>query len=94
MVNYQEILRLHSLGSSQRNIAREVQSSRDTVADVIKAASAAGLSWPLDEDVTNEDIQEILFPRKYSNASPYIAPDCQWIHTELAKKGVCQSDQT
>ena len=80
MANYREILRLHSLGSSQRSIAREVQSSRDTVADVIKAAKAAGITWPLDDDVTNEDIQEILFPGKYSYASPYTMPDYQWIH--------------
>ena len=88
MANYREILRLYSLGTSQRSIAREVQSSRDTVADVIKAAEAAGIAWPLDDDVTNGDIQEILFPGKYVYASPYTEPDYQWIHTELAKKGV------
>lgn len=88
MANYREILRHHSLGNSQRSIARDVQSSRDTVADVIKAAGAAGIAWPLDDDVTNEDIQEILFPGKYAYASPYTVPDYQWIHTELAKKGV------
>ena len=60
MTNYREILRLYSLGSSQRSIAREVQSSRDTVADVIKAAKAAGITWPLDDDVANEDIQEVF----------------------------------
>ena len=88
MVDYREILRLHSLGSSQRSIAARVQSSRDTVADVLKAAEAAGVSWPLAEDVSNADIQEILFPGKHAYASPYTVPDFQWIHTELAKKGV------
>ena len=88
MVDYREILRLHSLGSSQRSIAARVQSSRDTVADVLKAAEAAGVSWPLAEDVSNADIQEILFPGKHAYASPYTMPDFQWIHTELAKKGV------
>ena len=58
MANYRLILRLHSLGNSQCSIARDVQSSRDTVAEVIKAADAAGIAWPLDDDVTNEDIQE------------------------------------
>lgn len=65
MTSYREILRLHSLGSSQRSVAREVQNSRDTIADVIKAAKAAGITWPLDGDVTDEDIQEVLFPGKY-----------------------------
>ena len=88
MANYREILRLNSLGSSQRSIAREVKSSRDTVAEAIKAAKAAGITWPLDDDITNEDIREILFPGKYVYASPYTVPDYQWIHAELAKKGV------
>jgi hypothetical protein len=64
MIDYREILRLHSLGTTQRTIALEVQSSRDTVSGTIKAAKAAGVSWPLDDNVTNADIQEILFPRE------------------------------
>ena len=61
MANYREILRLRSLGSSQRSIARELCSSRDTVADVIRAAEAAGITWPLDDDITIEDIREFCF---------------------------------
>ncbi|MGI5912902.1 MAG: IS21 family transposase, partial [Syntrophomonadaceae bacterium] len=69
MIDYREILRLHSLGT-------------------IKAAKAAGVSCPLDDNVTNADIQEILFPGKYETASPYTLPDNEWIHRELAKNGV------
>ena len=88
MVDYREILRLHDLGRSQRGIALEVQSSRDTVAATITAAKAAGISWPLDDEVSNADIQEILFPGKYAMASPYTVPDYEWIHRELARMGV------
>ena len=88
MIDYREILRLYSLEHSQRSSAREAKSSRDTVAEVLKAAAAAGISWPLDDSVTNEDIQEILFPGRYAFASPYTVPDFQYIHEELAKKGV------
>lgn len=88
MVDYREILRLHSLGNSQRSIAATVRSSRDTVADVLKAADAAGVSWPLADDVSNAEIQKILFPGKYAYASPHTMPEFQWIHSELAKKGV------
>ena len=56
MVDYREILRLRSLGDSIRNIARSVCSGRDTVSEVLKAAEAAGIVWPLEDDVTNEDI--------------------------------------
>lgn len=88
MIDYREILRLHNLGKSQRSIALVIQSSRDTVAATITAAKAAGVFWPLDNNVSNEDLQDILFPGKYAPASPYTMPDYEWIHRELARMGV------
>ena len=38
MINYREILRLHSLGYSQRRIGAIVRSSRNTVSSVLKIA--------------------------------------------------------
>jgi hypothetical protein len=58
MVDYRSILRLHSQGNSQREIERELNSSRHTISEVLVQAKAAGITWPLDDDVTNEDIQE------------------------------------
>ncbi len=43
MVNYREILRLRSLGYSQRQIASSVRSSRDTVSQVCRLATIHGL---------------------------------------------------
>ena len=88
MVDYREILRLRSLGDSIRTIARSVCSGRDTVSEVLKAAEAAGIVWPLEDDVTNEDIQAVLFSGKYAHSSPYTVPDYAYIHRELAKHGV------
>ena len=88
MVDYREILRLHSRGNSQRSIALEVQSSRDTVSAVLIAAKAAGVSWPMRDEITNQELQELLFPEKHSAASPYAPPDFAWIHRELAKDSV------
>jgi len=88
VVDYREILRRHSLGDSIRAIALGVNSSRDTVSATLRAASAAGVEWPLDDDVSNGDIQDILFPGKYAYASPYTLPNFAKIHEALAKKGV------
>ena len=74
--------------TSIRTIARSVCSGRDTVSEVLKAAEAAGIVWPLEDYVTNEDIQAILFPGKYAHYSPYTVPDYAYIHRELAKNGV------
>ena len=88
MVDYREILRLQSLGDSIRSIARSVCSGRDTVSEALRVAEAGGIVWPLEDDVTNEDIQAILFPGKYAYASPYTVPDYAYMHRELAKSGV------
>ena len=43
MIDYREILRLHSLKYSQRDIASSVHSSRNTVSEVISLANALGV---------------------------------------------------
>jgi len=88
MVNYKEILRLASEGTSQRQIAVSVGHSRDTVSEFLAAAKVHNLSWPLEESVTNEQIEAILFPERYSAVSMYLEPDYPYIHAELAKHGV------
>jgi transposase len=88
MVNYKEILRLAAEGYSQRQIAASVRSSRNKVNEVIVTAKNVGISCPLDESVTNEQIEAILFPERYSTSSMYLEPDYFYIHNELAKRGV------
>ena len=53
MTKYREILRLKSLGFSERNIAQSCGVSRNTVAKVLKKAAEKNLSWPLDFDMTD-----------------------------------------
>ena len=48
MTKYREIVRLSSLGFSNRNIALSVPCSRNTVAKVLKRAQELDISWPLD----------------------------------------------
>lgn len=88
MVNYREILRLNSLKYTQRQIAASVHSSRNTVSDVIKLASEAGLSWPLDDSCTNEMLYAALYPNRLEAVNPRKEPDYNYIHKELAKPGV------
>lgn len=88
MVDYRTILRLSSQGNTGRQIAASVGSSRNTVSDVLEVAEGMGISWPLDESVTNAELQNIMFPRKANTESNYLEPDYEYIHRELAKPGV------
>lgn len=89
MVNYREILRLsNDPKNGQRSIAAVLHCSRDTIREVRVAAEKAGVSWPLDDTVTNEMLKRILFPEKSAAENPYTQPDYPYIHKELARPGV------
>lgn len=88
MPNYLEILRLDSLNHSQRTIESTVHCSRHTVRSVLQAAKEKQIAWPLDDDITNADFEEILFPGKYKSGCQYVEPDYPYVRRELAKPGV------
>ena len=88
MTDYLEVLRLSHLGYSQRTIESVAHCSRHTVRQILQEAENRGIHWPLDEDVTNADLEQLFFPDKYKTVSSYVEPDYQYIHRELAKRGV------
>lgn len=90
MTKYREILRLNSMGLSQRSIASSLQCSRNTVSEVLRRANEKDVSWPLPDDVAEADLQYLLFPEK-NQASSRKIPDCEYIHRELTKSGVTLS---
>ena len=87
MVNYREILRLHDLEYSMRQIASSVHSSRETIGDVCKLAKEKELLWPVCEEMTNAEILAVLYPDRIADKSRKM-PDCSYMHKELAKSGV------
>lgn len=88
MVNYKEILRLLHEGYSQREIERSLHTSRRKIREFLDEAAHHNITWPLEEAVTNEAIEAILFPERYASNSAYLEPDYAHIHRELAKRGV------
>jgi len=49
------------MGVSARAIARELGVSRSAVQDYLARATAAGLTWPLADDLTDGVLEERLF---------------------------------
>lgn len=88
MVNYREIIRLNSLKYSQYQIAASIHSSRNTIREVLHRAEAAGIKWPLEDSVTNEELLLLLYPYKALSMGQRKEPDYSYIHKELAKRGV------
>lgn len=88
MRKIKEVLRLHfESGLGQRPIGRCLGLSRTTVGDYLRQVKEAGLSWPLSEELTDQQLYNQLFPPSVSiTARP--VPDYAYLHTELKRKGV------
>ena len=56
MHRIKEVLRLTAAGLSQRQIARSLHLSHGVVAKYQVAAQRAGLSWPLADELEDEDL--------------------------------------
>ena len=87
MTKYREILRLSSLGFSNRNIALSVPCSRNTVAKVLKRAQELDISWPLEDNQTDEVLEGLFYPKQCDRSQKRM-PDCDYIHKELLRNGV------
>jgi transposase len=90
MTNYREILRLNNQGISQRSIAVSCECSRNTVSSALKRAEECGLSWPLPQGMSDNELIKLLFPARVLPTSRRL-PDYEHIHKEMAKSGVTLS---
>ena len=87
MRDLKRILELRFENHSQREIARMLKVSRNTVRDVFDAADAAGVYWNTAYNLSESQINELLFPSNGIDVS-YEQPDYAYVHKELLKVGV------
>ena len=88
MTKYREILRLLSLGISERKIAESCDVSRNTVSRIRKRSDATGLKWPLEASLTDKVLETMLYPKGTVDTSEKRMPDFEYIRKELLKNGV------
>ncbi len=90
MRKIREVLRLtYECRLSQRVIARSCRISHSTVSEYLKRAATAGLSWPLPEKLSEEELYRELFPEKQLPTPPMrLPPDWKKVRNELRKKSV------
>ena len=89
MRKIKDVLRLHAAGRSARQIGPSVGVSRSTVADYLRRAEVADLSWPLPEGLDEEALERRLFPPP-PPAQSRLFTEADWaeIHRELKRPGV------
>jgi transposase len=88
MRKIREVLRLNHSGLSIRAIARACSIGRETVREYLCRASEAGISWPLPDGLSDEELERRLFPSVIKIYGKRNCPNWALVHKELRKKGV------
>jgi transposase len=90
MRQLRQMLRLAGDGTSARDIARTLGVARSTVQDNLKRAAAAGLTWPLPGELTDDALEGKLFARAGVKQGMRRHPEPNWadLVVEMKKPGV------
>jgi transposase len=90
MRQLRHMLRLAHEGVSAREMGRRLGVARSTIQDNLKRAAAAGLSWPLPEDLTDDALEQRLFTHVgvKTGARRRVEPDWAELARELKRPGV------
>ena len=87
MTNHKEILRLHSLGIKNKDIAASCGCGRNTVTRTLQRAHELELSWNSIEDLSSREVSTKLFDDKETGGG-YKMPDYGRVYRELQRSGV------
>src|SRR5687768_5995720 len=85
MGKIKEVLRLHSLGLTQSQIAGSCSIGQSTVSAYLTAAEAVGIQWPMAADWEEARLAAALLPKHPPTTSTarHPAPEFAAIHFEL-----------
>jgi transposase len=73
----------------QRAVARSLGLSQGAVSRYLSRARAAGIAWPLPEDLDDARLEALLFPPPCGTpAEQRPMPDWAWVHRELCRPDV------
>lgn len=89
MRKIKEVLRLkYEAELTYEEISRSCNIGHTTVGEYINRAKEAGLRWPLPDDIDDNKLDLLLYPRSDSKEPQKQLPDWNYIHKELKKKSV------
>ena len=90
MRKIRDALRLtYALGMSRRLVSEATGIGKTAVGEYVRRAAAAGLGWPIPDEIDDAELERRLFP--LAEVGPSAAPtdpDWPYIHTEMKRRGV------
>ncbi|MEO8409581.1 MAG: IS21 family transposase [Propionivibrio sp.] len=90
MKKIRDVLRLtFELGMSRRKVSLATGIGRTAVTDTVQRAGAAGLSWPLPDELDDDALERRLYaPVMAAEGAASVEPDWTVIHAEMKRRGV------
>lgn len=89
MRKIRDVLRYrHCTDLSLEAIARALLLSKGVVVKYLQLAEAAGVTWPLPEDLDDGRLERSLYRQPEARTPAFVEPDYAGVHQELKKKGV------
>ncbi len=88
MRKIREALRLRANGLTLREIAESLGLGRTTIGDHLQRAARADLIWPLDDALTDAEMDALLFPPPSGVAATIARSDWATIHRERKRPHV------
>jgi transposase len=88
MRKIREVLRLtHTMGLSRRQVGEATGVGKSSVADYVRRAEAAGITWPIPDEIDDAELERRLFPTP-DEAPKRAEPEWPKVHRELKRRGV------
>ena len=89
MRKIREVLRLGmGSGLSLRQIHHSTKTSLGVIQKLLVRAKELELSWPLSDELDDNQLEQLFYPRKAADTVRYQVPDWAVIHQELKRKGM------
>lgn len=87
-ISVKRILELNHNGLSGRDIVMMTNTSRNSVAEVLRTARELKVTWEDIKEKEKKEAYEIIFPDKFKPTIEYSKVDYDYVHSELKKVGV------
>ena len=88
MRKIRDVLRLtHTIGLSRRQVGEATGVGKSSVADYVRRAEAAGITWPIPDEIDDAELERRLFPTP-DEAPKRAEPEWPKVHRELKRRGV------
>ena len=87
MRDVQKVLEMRSQNYSQRQISVSLKISRDTIRKIFNVADDKKVCWSSVKDLSESDVQNLLFEQETKINLSIKQPDFDYIHKELLKPG-------